>query len=94
MSNPISQTILRRFDIFPDSWVYNNTMTRDHISKQQYSPYFASQAYEESEERAMEVCIETWFDTRVSIVKKFFTKSRRFLAGKISNLISKIPYIR
>jgi hypothetical protein len=69
-------------------------MTRDHISKQRYSPYFASPAYEESEERAMEVSIETWFGTRVYIVKKFFTKSRRFLAGKISNLISKFPYIR
>jgi hypothetical protein len=69
-------------------------MTRDHFSKTQYSPYFSSPAYEESEEHRIEVCIETWFDTRVDLIKKFFTKSRRFLAGKISNLISKIPYIR
>jgi hypothetical protein len=69
-------------------------MTRDHFSQRQYSPYFASKAYEESEERAIEVSIETWFDTRVYKIKNFFTKSRRFLAGKMSNLVSKLPYIR
>ena len=57
-------------------------MSRDHFSKQNYGPYFASDGYKESEEHRIEVCIETWFDTKVYKVKKFFTKSRRFLAGK------------